>query len=373
MQTIVHSKGYRYIHPIFDEFDRLYTALSNNDEVEHKQLVKVDDTFETSLEPFEDIFNEYGNCERKLKYADKDYPKFKEEKYDRKNVIVAFSGGKDSTATALYYKSKGFNVYLYHVHGLNRFFPYEQQSAEKVAEYLQMPLIIDNINLSGISLYPDHPLKNIIISNMALQWGIENKIGTFIAFGDYYTAVLKDVCFETEGDDCKEMWKIYKPIIKRYCPQFKFETPLINVADTMERLEKDKKLLGLTQSCVMTHRFKNKHNKRVQEKYNIELLPNRCGTCWKCALEYIYYTDKGVLEFNKLYYQYCLEILYRHSAVMRVNGSTVYSTEQYDIYKLWDSYFFYNISNSKLYPDLLEYEIDNIKRKIWFEPKKYNV
>ena len=309
MQSVKHPKGYTYIHPIFAEFERFYTALSNEDEVKQESLFNINASFEASLRPYEDIFNEYGNCVRHLKYSNKHYPRLPEIKCDEKNVIIAFSGGKDSTATALYYRDRGYNVYLYHVHGFNRFFPYELQSAKDVAEYLKMPLIIENVNLTGISLYPDHPLKNIIIANMALQWGYQNKISTFITFGDYYTAYLADASFETAGNDCVEMWDEYTPIIEQYVPGFKFETPLVNVLETLELLEHDKELLKLTQSCVMTHRFKNYHNQRVQQKYGITLLPNRCGTCWKCTLEYVYYADRDILEYNESYYAYCLKVL----------------------------------------------------------------
>ena len=344
MQTIKHPKNYKYIHPIFSEFERLYTALSNNDQTKLSCLFDADGTFETSLRPFEDVFNEYGNCEIHLNYSDKNYPKLPMRKYNKKNVIVAFSGGKDSTAVALYYKDKGFNVYLYHVHGLNRFFPQEQQSAEQVAEYLNLPMIVEDVNLSGVSLYPDHPLKNIIIANMALQWGIENNVGAFITFGDYYTAYLDDVCFETSGDDCIEMWKIYKPVMKKCIPQFRLEIPLVNVADTLERLKSDKTLLGLTQSCVMTHRFKDYHSKRVQDKYNIKLLPNRCGTCWKCALEYIYYTDHGVLDYNREYYKYCIQILRR--TLKNENGIRIKNERT-----VWERFMFYSVLESRYFND----------------------
>ena len=337
MQTIVYSKEYKCIHPIFDEFNLLYTELSNDD----GSVRLFEPLFDSSLEPFEDVFNYYGKCEKRLSYSDKNYPKLVVNKCDKKNIIVAFSGGKDSTATALYYKNKGFNVYLYHVHGLNRFFPYEQQSAERVAEYLEMPLIIDSISLSGKSLYPDHPLKNIIIANMALQWGIKNNIGVRIAFGDYYTACLDEVNFETEGDDCREMWVLYKQVMKKYIPSVKVETPLINLLDTLERLKSDTKLLELTQSCVMTHRFKEKHHNRVQNKYGIKLLSNRCGCCWKCVLEYMYYADHDVLEFNADYYKYCLEVLLKK--YVRENNLIPYS-----IYDLWDTYLLYDIEESKL-------------------------
>ena len=341
MQTIVYPKGYKFIHPIFTEFDKLYTALSNNDTPKHTSLIQANNTFDSSLKQYEDVFNQYGNCQIHLQYSEKTYCKVKKVKYNRKNVIVAFSGGKDSTATALYYKEKGFNVYLYHVHGLNRFFPYELQSAQQIADYLEMPLIVENVNLTGSSLYPDHPLKNIIISNMALQWGIRNNVGDFVAFGDYYTAYLRDVCFENSGNDAKEMWKMYKPIIRKYIPDFRFETPLVNVADTLERIGKDKDLLTLAQSCVMTQRFKGTHIRRVQKKFNIQLLPNRCGVCWKCALEYIYYTDHDVLEYNEEYYKYCMECLQR--TLKQETG------EKKPLREVWTHFFFYSISKSKYF------------------------
>ncbi len=340
MQTIVYPKGYKFIHPIFTEFDKLYTALSNNDD-RQKQLIPVVECFDESLRCYEDVFNQYGNCQRHLRYSNKGFSSLPKVEYPRKNVIVAFSGGKDSTAVALYYKEKGFNVYLYHVHGLNRFFPYELQSAQQIADYLKMPLIVENVNLSGASLYPDHPLKNIIISNMALQWGIRNNVSVFIAFGDYYTAYLRDVCFENSGNDAKEMWDMYKPIIKQYIPNFKFETPLVNVVDTLERIGKDKDLLALAQSCVMTQRFKGTHMKRVQEKFHIQLLPNRCGVCWKCALEYIYYTDHDVLEYNEEYYKYCMESLQR---TLKQETGVKKPLEE-----VWAHFFFYSMEDSKYF------------------------
>ena len=343
MQTIIHTKGHTFIHPIFAEFEKLYTALSNDDEPKKTGLFETEAVFDTALRPYEDIFNEYGNCQKYLQYTDKNYPVLRPVNNTDKNVIVTFSGGKDSTAVALYYKERGYNVYLYHVHGLNRFFPFEQQSAEEIAKYLELPIIVEDVSLSGASLYPDHPLKNIIIANMALQWGIQNNIGTLITAGDYYTAHLQDVEFQTAGDDCVEMWDAYRPIIQKYVPDFQFEIPLMNVQDTLESLGKDPKLLELAQSCVMTHRFKNYHNKRVQEKYGIQLMKNRCGTCWKCALEYIYYTDHDILVYNRDYYKYCLYIL----------KNTLYKETnlRYNINETWNHFFFYPQENSKFFKD----------------------
>ena len=344
MQTIVHTKDYTFIHPIFNEFERLYTALSNNDKPKTDALL-AENPFDSSLKAFEDIFNEYGNCQTSLTYKSKKYKKLDTVIPENKNVIVTFSGGKDSTAVALHYRDAGYNVYLYHVHGLNKLFPKEQESAEAIASYLNMPLAVENVSLSGVSLYPDHPLKNIIIANMALQWGIRNGVGTFVTAGDYSTAYLDDVCFETAGDDAVEMWNTWKPIMERIIPDFKFELALTNVQDTLDSVGKDKKLLELAQSCVMTHRYKEYLHKRAEEKYRIRLMPHRCGSCWKCCLEYIYYTDKDVLDYNEAFYKHCLDVLKK-----TINQE---EDRKHTDDEVWSHFFFYDKSESKYYGNLL--------------------
>jgi len=51
-------------------------------------------------------------------------------------------------------------VILYHLHGINRAYPNEQQVAKEVAEYLNLPLIEDTIKLNGSNSYLEHPFKN---------------------------------------------------------------------------------------------------------------------------------------------------------------------------------------------------------------------
>ena len=341
MQTIIHEGTYEYLHPIFLDFELLYRELSNNDEP--NRLIG-GNVFDRSMNVFEGIFNLYGDCEKQLNYTVRDYPKLSARPIG-KNIIIGFSGGKDSTATALYYKQRGFNVYLYHVHGLNKFFPQELQSAQEVADTLGLPLIVENVKLSGKSLYPDHPLKNIIIANMMVQWGIKNGIGVRLAMGNYYTVELDDVEFSTAGDDTREMWQAYKSVIKKYVPKLKIEFPLEDITTTFRMLSKERGLIEKTQSCVMTYRFKESHRKRIQKTFGIELMPNRCGCCWKCAVEYIYFADHDVLPYVKDYYIHCFAVLM----------NTIWKETAcfpYDVNYIWNVYLFYPMEESKAYKEL---------------------
>ena len=344
MQRIIHEGIYFPIHPVFAMFENLYYELSNNDD--NNGLNILHSKFDKDMRTFEHIFNEYGNCVRELEYFDAEDYEVIDMPCKKKNIIIGFSGGKDSTATALYYKKKGFKVYLFHVHGLNKFFPQELESAREVANALDLPLIIRNVQLKGTSLYPDHPLKNIIIANMALQWGIANNIGVRLGMGNYYTTHLNDVEFATAGDDCCEMWSAYKVVMRKYIPHLKLETPLMNLSDTMRAFEGEKKLLETAQSCVMTYRFKNKHRERIQKTFGIELMPNRCGCCWKCAVEYMYFADKDMLPYSRDYYIHCLEVLIH--TIWKETGFYPHSIEY-----IWSVYlFFHPIEQSKAYGEL---------------------
>jgi tRNA(Ile)-lysidine synthase TilS/MesJ len=98
--------------------------------------------------------------------------------------VVLFSGGKDSVAVAKLCKEKYKKVYLYHVKGLNRAYPSEYENAEKIAEYLDLPLIIDQVKYSGKNEYRISPLKNQITGALALNYCIQHNIPSVIAVGD---------------------------------------------------------------------------------------------------------------------------------------------------------------------------------------------
>ena len=326
---------------MFDDFDKFYYATSDNPLQFSNSLIPM--VFDESFESLQGIFNIYGKYDADYKYqfTDKHYTPLSLPEQNFNNVIVAFSGGKDSVAEALILKEQGYNVFLYHVRGLkNNTYPDEWKNAQKIAEYLGLPLIIEDIKLEGKLDFPEHPMKNMIIANRILQYGITHNIGWKIAFGNYMTSGLDYTAFYYAGDDCMDMWEEYEKIVQKIIPNFYITFDLMYKEDALELIGKDKKLLELCKSCLGAYRFREHNHKINCNKYGINLLPERCGSCWKCAVEYIYMTDHDVLEYNEGYYKHCIDVLRKankHENKLDFTG----------IKDLWNVYFKYDMSLSK--------------------------
>ena len=206
MQIIKHPQP--NIHTVFDEFEKLY-AITSIKQSDNRLLPYV---FNEVFESIFDLFSDYGDINYTVSYKKGKYKRVR--RVNRKNrMIVCFSGGKDSTATALYWVEQGYEVYLYHLKGINKTYKDEWKSAEVVAEKLNLPLIIEEIELQGNQDWVEHPLKNMIVANMALQYGIRNKITCNISFGNFSSSTLDSDPFEVCGGDCKELWDVYKDIM----------------------------------------------------------------------------------------------------------------------------------------------------------------
>lgn len=334
MQIVQHHSN---IHPIFDKIESFYLITS---EKPHTMLVKP--LFPESFKSLYKLFKDYGNAEYDIKFEDRWYNKLELPNYRRRDIIVCFSGGKDSVATALYYKTLKYHVYLYHLKGINKTYRDEYKTAEQLAELLDLPLIEEECQLIGNHCWTEHPMKNMIIANCALQWGIKNNITTKIAFGNYYTSHIYNDPFEICAGDDIEMWQAYEKIIRQIIPRFKIRTPLENIQSSFEAIEKQPWLLDKIQSCIGPYRYREHLHRVNEKKYNIKLLPHRCGSCWKCAVEYIWFADCGLLEYNEEYYAHCLKVLQK---------TIKQETEERisDLSLVWQRYLFYDISKSKLY------------------------
>lgn len=331
-QYIEHE--YKNISRLFDDIETLYTRTSDNDAT---RLFSVPVT--GACKSVVDIFNQ---CypEQALTIVPKHYSRLCLPDYDKQNLILCFSGGKDSVAAALHYK-KRYNVYLYHMQGINKVYAHENETAERLADMLNLPIFIDKVSLKGNHQFVEHFMKNILIANGALHYGIYNDITTKVAFGNYYTSYLADNAFDVCAGDCVEMWRAYEQAIRNIITKFRIYVPLKNIATSYKVLLKNPHLLPEIVSCVGPYRYRAYWKQEVEKKYDIQLMPNRCGRCWKCCAEYIYFTDHDVLTFNEEYYKYCLEQLLK-------TQHKEYGWSSCNIYHLWNSYLFYPISKSKL-------------------------
>lgn len=337
MQRVIHRKS---IHKIFDDVDRLYTFVSDRDRQATMQNLTV---FPSCFEEAYKLLQKYG----KLKYdvvfsTTAQYNKLAVHNYNPKNIIVCFSGGKDSVATVLHYQKLGYNVLIYHVKGINQTYKDEWKSAQTLAEKLGCEYVQEEVSLQGAHDWTEHPLKNWIIANMALQYGICNEFSTKIAFGNYRTSSVEDDPFEVCGGDDIEMWKAYEVIIKKVLPKFKIYLPLRNIQSSYTQLVKRADILPYIQSCIGPFRYREYLKMNNEKKYQIKLLPHRCGSCWKCALEYIYFTDHGIFEYSRDFYKHCIAVLKRTLK----NESGIKIREERTI---WYRFCFYSISKSRYF------------------------
>ena len=355
MQRIVHEPEYKSVHPIFDEIDLFFAETSKKDSNSNR-LVKV--AFDWSFELLSFYFKNFGGVDYGFEYDYKDYNQI--DPIDNKNIILLFSGGKDSVASILKLQEQGYNVYLYYMKHINQSFPNEEDISKAIADYLGLPLYIDDIKFSGHHDWMEHPLKNIIIANGALQYGIREGIGTQIAVGNYRTQELRDESFHMCAGDTIDFWEAYNDIISHVIPDFSMNIVLENITETLETLEQRRDLLELAQSCLFPYRWRGQLIRQNEAKYNIKLMPNRCGSCPKCALEYIYYTDRNILEFNRDFYVHCLDVMNRQRN--KENNPVPISTPE----ELWNDVFPMSMKfeNSKLYNELKNGIIKKDKIKI---------
>ena len=118
--------------------------------------------------------------------------------------------------------------------------------------------------------------------------------------------------------------------------------PNSNYQTACDIIAKEPKALEVLISCMTPNRFRRSFRERTIRNYGVDLLPNRCGCCWKDAVEYIWFTDRGLLPLNKPYYMHCLTVL--ANTHEKETGFRYFSMRG-----LWEDYFFYPISKSIMY------------------------
>ena len=332
MQII--NRTYPNALSIMDDIDRLYSQLSEPEKVKPVVPQYYDDSFESLVTTFE----EYSPYKWSIDFKHREYEEI--EPIEKNNVILAFSGGKDSIASAIRFKEYGYNVYLYHMRNINPTFSDEWECAQKLADMLELPIFIDEVHFKMFHKWTEHPMKNMLIANGALSYGIREGITTHIAFGNYVTSLLRDNVFDRCAGDCMDMWDNYNEIIQRCLPSFEMDANLDNMGDTLDMLADRPDLLNESLSCLCRHSLRDYRKNWVKQKFGIDLFNRRCGSCYKCCVEYIYMADHDKLKYSEEYYKYCLGQLYRVALVEKIPVKNVID--------IWSTYIFYPLDDSHI-------------------------
>ena len=349
MQTIERQTP--LAHKFLEDIDRLYAQTSSS------QNILLPEIYDEGFKDIVGIFVVYSDMTLKVEYSDV-VPVLKAKKYPSKNIIVCFSGGRDSFVTARHYQKLGYNVMLYYVEGLNGVYSAggsELEVVRKASDYLGLPLTVESIKYHGHHTWFEHPLKNMLLWSMALSWGILHDYSIKVATGNFSTARLDDNPFPVCAGDCIEVLNSFETIVRRFLPKFRMYHPSRNLQTTMNYFLKQPDELRYVVSCMTPIRFRNQFRERTIGNYSIDLLPNRCGCCWKDCTEYIWAVDHNIRPLDRPYYLHCINVL--ANTMKRERGR-----RPFFVFDVWNEYMLYPFKKSKLFEELNYARIPVIER-----------
>ena len=228
------------------------------------------------------------------------------------DVLVAFTGGKDSAATAVKIKQMGLNPVLFFVKNINSAsYAGEYNYAAKVAELLGFMMVTITIKQTGKSDYPDNPIKNQFILSLMVEHGYRVGINKF-AQGNLKNENIEDTKVGFTLTDGVEMYEQVNNIFDKITQGTYRYLGGVMESETESYFTLNEFAPGVldsVMSCTLPYRYKARVNAATQKKFGIALRPHCCGTCYKCASEHLHRVIFGLAPNNKDYNNKCLEVL----------------------------------------------------------------
>lgn len=253
---------------------------------------------------------------------------------ENNKVLVGFTGGKDSTAVVLKLKKAGYKPILFFVKGVNRAYPNEIDSAVKLSKLLDCEIIVHEAKYVGKIFYSENPIKNQYILSLMLDYGLAMGISKY-CLGTHTNDSIEKANRNFDWSDTKEVLEEFKKFVKVSFPQYKFLNFLRGERDSYEEI-----ILGNMQhlfpeilSCVLPYRYRKMIRENNEKKFNIKLMPNRCGSCYKCCMDYIYFYKHNVEQYNDDFYKHCVKKL--KEKTLEVHGFKGNKLTDEEIFKLY--------------------------------------
>lgn len=282
-------------------FKRIYIATSSKSE-------SVVENVPISLKPYCDMITSKIGNHITYNFVKDDYNLYNLMQKNKK-VMVAFSSGKDCVAVATKLLERGYEVYLYHLRGVNRSYTQEYNHSKAIADYLGCEFISESISVSGKCDYIENPTRNQFILAMMVDAGIQRGIYQY-AFGNQISDKLDGTNPDIMNSDSVELFFAMEDFYSNYIRGFRVYTLLRHLTDSYCQVAKyDSNLFRLISSCNGPLRFKEHRKKEKEEKFGIKLLPDRCGTCYKCANEAVILNLLGVVDYPDDYIDYCKGVM----------------------------------------------------------------
>lgn len=231
-------------------------------------------------------------------------------------AAVAFSGGKDSLASAIKLRESGYDVTLFFLAGVNRSFYLEKSVCHDIASKCNMNLFVAQGSFSGKHCYNESPIKNQLILSMMID-SLEDT--SVFSSGNDLSDRMSDMKIKFNWSDSIEMYDAFGDFVLQHFPKYKFLIMHNDENDAINYLAKHHpELLNESISCILPHRFNKSVREKNEKLFGVTLMKNRCGSCEKCCYEYIYLSNIGFLTKNQFFYDHCVNFLKNKKSTINV-------------------------------------------------------
>lgn len=249
-------------------------------------------------------------------------------------AMIGFSGGKDSVATIFRLREMGYEVVGLHLLGLNKMYPNEIIATRAMAEKIGVPLVEVEVKQLGKADFPDNPAKNQLITAIMTDYAIKHGFST-VAMGTHQVDALATSNIYFDWSDPQETLHAVEAFIQRRFPQFKYLTVLANYTDAYKTIIDAGRgeLIYDIISCILPLRYRESRRKANEVKFNIEIKPNRCGSCQKCVTEYMNLMALGFVPRNEEFIAHSIKKWQEKNN--EVYGITRKITDMHELFPLW--------------------------------------
>lgn len=231
-------------------------------------------------------------------------------------AAVAFSGGKDSLASAIKLREAGYDVTLFFLAGVNRSFHLEKSVCHDIASKCNMSLIVVQGSFSGKHFYNESPVKNQLILSMMIDLMEDTSV---FSSGNDLSDRMSDMKIKFNWSDSIEMYDAFGDFVTQHFPQYKFLIMHKDENDAINYLANyHPDLLCESISCILPHRFNKSVREKNEKSFGLKLMKNRCGSCEKCCYEYIHLSNIGFVSKNQSFYDHCVNFLKNKKSTINV-------------------------------------------------------
>lgn len=231
-----------------------------------------------------------------------------------KELLLAFSGGKDSLAVALLARDAAYNV-TNHIAGVNAAFTKsELEHARRLAELLQLPLVVRELKLGkSAKFYTEHPIKNHLILAMMVQYGLPLGTTTYALANITEDYAVSQTNPDANLSDFVELYESLVPFYRQYLPSFNLYFPLRNTTHALYTIYRHNPAwLDETGYCMTGIHYRPSIRRANQRRFGITPVGDSCGSCKKCSYMYLHKVAFGVISPNPGYLDNCMKALRRH-------------------------------------------------------------